>query len=388
MVATDASAESGCTGSRAALRAASAGAFRRPPAFGPAVGAGRSRQPAQDAADRRHFLAQGPAAVVRRPSHVVRCAAVADLRRTGPVKVNGPPSQHQFPPGSRALGEGRGDGFVQGRPTRARTTPLPPAPSEDPRPATEGRASSASQWPPWTGVLVIETTRRRKPPGGWDVRRDRLGVGGARGVRARRGGPQDGLVRCRAQRRRFRRLGASAGPLRRAVRAAGGHREGVDPRLVDDIGDHLAATQDVRAVERIRVRWIGHQPMSTPTSYSTPTSLWPGPTRSSRTPDTACSTMCPDWPMRCYTPAPPTAPAVIPTPQPDTTSPPAERQMPAGRVRPGRPARQPRSAQRLDLTLHQHRGPTRANDHDAQRPQQPPETHRRYYEDRAIDQVT
>ncbi len=34
----------------AALRAASAGAFRRPPAFGPAVGAGRSRHPTQDAA--------------------------------------------------------------------------------------------------------------------------------------------------------------------------------------------------------------------------------------------------------------------------------------------------------------------------------------------------
>jgi hypothetical protein len=90
MVATDASAESGCTGSRAALRAASAGAFRRPPAFGPAVGAGRSRQPAQDAADRRHFLAQGPAAVVRRPSHVVRCAAVADRLR---ARRHRPPRQ-------------------------------------------------------------------------------------------------------------------------------------------------------------------------------------------------------------------------------------------------------------------------------------------------------
>ena len=36
-------------------------------------------------------------------------------------------------------------GFVQGRPARARTTPPPPAPSEDSRPATEGRAESASQ---------------------------------------------------------------------------------------------------------------------------------------------------------------------------------------------------------------------------------------------------
>ena len=47
--------------------------------------------------------------------------------------------------GSRCRGEGRGDGLVQGRPARASTTPPPPAPSEDSRPATEGRAASASQ---------------------------------------------------------------------------------------------------------------------------------------------------------------------------------------------------------------------------------------------------
>lgn len=35
--------------------------------------------------------------------------------------------------------------------------------------------------------------------------------------------------------------------------------DGVDPELVDAIDEHLVATPGVRAVERSRVRWIGHQ---------------------------------------------------------------------------------------------------------------------------------
>jgi cation diffusion facilitator family transporter len=48
-------------------------------------------------------------------------------------------------------------------------------------------------------------------------------------------------------------LRAAAGDIFRRL------MDGVDPRLVDEVDAQLAAASGVRAVERIRVRWIGHQ---------------------------------------------------------------------------------------------------------------------------------